>query len=208
MEHGRKEEIMNKANGWRLVLLLAVLVLAAWFPIGTILKFEYPEVPPQEFLFRTGALDPYDSFRGRYVTLNPMPNTVSAGKEVSKRSQRLRYAVLARGEDGFAEVTRLTEEPPSGEPFVRVHNVFRRYEWRGNRKSETALYQFSFPFNRFYLNEKLAPEAEALVTETIRKNADHCVLSVLVYADGSYAVKDLLIRGTPLLEVIREKKRM
>ena len=104
MEHGRKEEIMNKANGWRLVLLLAVLVLAAWFPIGTILKFEYPKVPPREFLFRTGALDPYDSFRGRYVTLNPMPNTVSAGKEVSKLPMnRLSGFTMSSGDMSGAE---------------------------------------------------------------------------------------------------------
>ena len=190
------------------MLLLAVLAVAAWFPIGTILKFEYPEIPPQEFRFRTGALDPYDSFRGRYVTLNPMPNTVKAGQEESSvRTRQLRYAVLKRGKDGFAEVVRLTEEPPTGEPFVRIRNVFRRYEWQGNRRSDTVYYQFSFPFNRFYLNEKLAPEAESLVTETLRKNPDDCVLSVLIYPDGSYAVDDLLIGGKPLRDLLRQKEK-
>ncbi len=203
-----KEEIMNKTNQWRLGLLLVLLAAAAWFPIVTILKFEYPQVPPQEFRFRTGALDPYDSFRGRYVTLNPMPNTVKAGKdESSDRSRQLRYAVLKHGDNGFAEVVRLTEEPPAGEPFVRVRNVFRRYEWHGNQKSEDAQYQFTFPFNRFYLNEKLAPEAEVLVMETLRKNPDDCVLSVLIYPDGSYAVKDLEIRGKPLRDLLRQKKK-
>ena len=199
---------MNKTNGWRLVLLLAVLIVAAWFSIGTILKFEYPEIPPQEFRFRTGALDPYDSFRGRYVTLNPMPNTVKAGKEESHRRPRdLRYAVLTQGKDGFAEVSRLTEEPPTGVPFVRIRNVFRRYEWHGNQRSDDAQYRFSFPFDRFYLNEKLAPEAEALVMETLRKNPNDCVLSVLIYPDGSYAVKDLLIRGESLRVLLRQKKQ-
>ena len=197
---------MNKSNGWRLMLLLAVLAAAAWFPIREILKFECPDTPPQEFRFRTGMIDPYDSFRGRYVTLNPMPNTVKTETGSPDRSRQLRYAVLKRGKNGFAEVDRLTEDPPSGEPYVRVHNVYRRYEWYGNRRTDTTQYHFSFPFQRFYLNENLAPEAELLARDTIRKNPEDCVLSVLVYADGRYAVRDLLIRGRPLRDLLRRQK--
>ena len=91
-----------------------------------------------------------------------MPNTVKTETGSPDRSRQLRYAVLKRGKNGFAEVDRLTEDPPSGEPYVRVHNVYRRYELYGNRRTDTAQYHFSFPFQRFYLNENLAPEAELL----------------------------------------------
>lgn len=197
---------MKRADVFRLVILLAVLAAAVYYPVEKILSFEYPEVPPREFRFRTGAVDPYDPFRGRYVTLNPLPNSVKAGNAAENGSRKYRYAVLTEGKDGFAEVVRLAESPPEGEPFVRIDYSYMTHEWQGNKKSEEAYHRFSFPFNRFYLNEELAPEAEKLVADIIRKNADGCVLSVLVYADGSYAVKDLLIEGKPIRDVLRQGK--
>ena len=47
------------------------------------------------------------------------------------------------------------------------------------------------PFERFYLNERKAPEAERL----LQKRGSKAELVVMVYPDGIYRVHDLIING-------------
>ena len=79
------------------------------------------------------------------------------------------------------------------------------YVGEGEKEKEMFL-SFSLPFDRYYINEKLAKPAEKLLRE-VTSAKKPAVLVVAVYADGNYAVRDLLIDGKPLREHLAPKKK-
>jgi len=190
---------MKESDMIRLAALILVLIAALVYPIKKILSFECPETPPREFRFRCEGFDPYDPFRGRYIRVRPIQGIAPADSNEQYQYGQTLYAVLAVDKDGFATVTRLTDKLPAKEPFVKVR-VQIQYDSASGRNR----YVFDFPFDRYYLNENIAPDAEKIVQEATLKSGKDCVIVVLIYSDGSYAVKDLLIKGKPLRDVVKD----
>ncbi len=175
----------------RLILYILVMLAGVAYPVSKIIRFEFPADEGKVYLFQTGAVDPYDPFRGRYVTLAPLPDRIEGRFDRGDV-----FALLKAGPDGVAEVTGLVGERPATGDFIPV----RAWWWSGN---ET---RFALPFTRFYLNEKLAPEAERAVREWTRRGNGRCQIKVRVYPGGIYRVEDLLIDGRPIHEILRGKQ--
>ncbi len=188
--------MMNRTAKIRLALLVPLLAAALWYPVRKIREYDFPRVQPQEFRFRVSGVDPYDTFRGRYITLNIMVPEV---KTEDFSHKRYRFAVLGRGKDGLAEVTELRNECDPARACVRIQYNGVRREWKGNRQLNRGNYNFRFPFTRYYLSEENAPAAERLL-----QKAKHAELLVLVYPNGNYAVRDLIIDGKPVLEAVKQ----
>ena len=198
----------QKIDRIRFYAYLLAFVLIAAFPVVQIWKFEFPGVPPKAYFFRTQAFDPYDLMRGRYVRLS------FTGLEVRLPGQNKQlasygnpcYAVLGVKQNGDAEIVGLClkrEEIPQGRDFLPVHYHGYFQEWDKQRKKPAAsgYHTVGLPFDRFYMNEKAAPEAEGLVRRHTGKGSAR--LKVLIHADGTWQVDDLLLNGKPIRQVIR-----
>ena len=68
------------------------------------------------------------------------------------------YALLQTGADGQTTIQQVSAEPPTSGDYVRV-----TYRWESADKAKVT-----WPFDRFYLNEALAPEADKWFAESIR----------------------------------------
>ena len=194
---------MKKPDIIRLAVLILVLLIAAAYPLKTIYEFEYPEIPPVEFRFRCTGFDPYDAFRGRYVRVQPLPNEIIARKNEKFKWGESVY-VLLETKNGYAVVTGLSAKKPEKGNFIRVKYSYCSAKWTKGKKSKEQYHHFNYPFGYYYINEKSASSAEKAVQKAVRKNRKSCVLSVLIYSNGSFAVKDLLIDGKPLKEVLKK----
>lgn len=123
----------------------------------------------EEIKIKVEPFDPYDAFRGRYVSLD-MAETLPFDQREGM------YGIFKVREDGFAVLDQVTKEKPYGELYL---------------VSEDEHY-FYFPLNRYYMEETLAPMAEAKLSEekeayvTVRIKGDKSVLSGL-YIDGKPA---------------------
>ena len=198
---------MSKATKIRLGCYLAVLVGILAHPLHTIWKYEFSDIPSREFLFECAMRDPYDIMRGRYVQLSfdqgniTLPENRSAtyprGLEV--------YAVLKEGEDGFAKivdfVTTRNEVPQDGWPLRISSDAVWNTNWQPNDENKRISYRVRFPFERYYVNEKLAPQAEKVIRG---ESSTKVALKVRILEGGEFAVEDLLVDGRPLREVIAE----
>ncbi len=133
----------------------------------------------EEVRIRVEPFDPYDAFRGRYVSLN-----YDYEVDYSERKDK-RYGVLEIGEDGFATVREVVKEKPADKLYIT---------------SEKENY-FVMPLDRYYMEETMAPEAESMIRGqrdayvTIRIKDDKAVLS------------GLYIEDKPIEEVIKEEKQ-
>jgi len=153
------------------------------------------------YYFNVLPLDPYDAFRGRYVTLrfenaNKAPTTEKAikGEGPSKA-----YAILEHDEasDRIKEV-RYTK--PFNEHYLDV-NVFPSLKMTTQKSDDAQLVYFSLPFDRFYMREDIAPQAEKL----LRVRSGVKVKAKLRVLDGKGIIEDLRVGETSLSHYVQGK---
>ena len=195
---------MDKKNWCRLILFLITALAAVAYPVIKIINYELPSVPPAVYRFKAGIVDPYDPFRGRYVALNPLPNKIILKEEKKFQDGAYVYAVLSNDKQGIATVVDLVEKPIAEMDCLKI----RFYEY-GNSKDNAGrtIYRINLPFDRFYLNERVAPEAEKAVADITQNNNGECLIIVKVYSDGNYAIEDLEINGKSIHEYLKDIAR-
>lgn len=201
---------MRKADKIRLGCYLLAVGAALAYPVAKIISFEYPSVPPNIYMFETEIRDPYDPMRGRYVSLNFKQNRVCLpGKNTRLLDWgRPCYAVLEANPDGTARIADLVtdvKQLPAGKDFLKVkYNYFAQdFDRKTKEHEKTGAHIIVLPFDRFYLNERLAPEAEKEVRESTRRGK--AFVRVKIYRNGNFALDDLLVDGQPILERLRGK---
>ena len=157
--------------------LIALIIVQLFVPVSGTIKRYYTLRTGAEFKFRVNPVDPYDAFRGRYVSLNSRQDPGGRGK----------YGIITVNPDGFAVIGSLSDEKPASGSYVASAE-------RG---------RFSMPIDRYYMDEKLAPQAEALTRRseggaeayvTVRVKNGALVISGL-YIDG-IAIEDIIRGGT------------
>ena len=184
------------ARTW-IALLLGVAVAAQLaVPAGMIVRRELVLHRGVALRFRTAPVDPYDAFRGRYVALGF--DERSALCEDKFRAHQSIYVRAETGTNGFAHLAEAARQPGGTGVWFRAS---ANYSTDG--KSVTV----DLPFDRFYMDEKSAPQAEKLYREINRRNrpaADkrETWLQVRVYR-GLAVPEELYVDGRPIREALR-----
>jgi uncharacterized membrane-anchored protein len=167
---------------------LSVPAWAIWMRTQTLTK-------GKEWKFRTAPVDPVDAIRGRYVAL-------AFAAEKVPRSERLEddswaYAFLREGGNGFAEIDHLDSNPAHGDNVIKV----KATGWWENDQHVKEQH-IKFPFDRFWLTEKIAPEAERAYAANSTRQKENVYVTVRV-RDGDAALEELYIDGQPLKDYLR-----
>ena len=155
------------------------------------------------FYFKVLPLDPYDPFRGRYVTLR-FENAIKAPlAEGEKKEEQLKgYAILEHKEkgDGIKEIRLI--KPQSGS-FLEVDIRSLNYTTTKQKEDAPNLVYFSLPFDRFYMREDIAPKAE----QVLRQRSGVTVLAKLRVLEGKGVIEDLMVGETPLSQFVSQNNR-
>ena len=171
------------------------LVVIAMFavPVFMICKGEKIFSTSNVYLFKAAPVDPYDYFRGRYVNVRLEKNyvTVSPDKKLDFSSNEAVYTTIKKDKDGLAYFDSLSREIPKDGDYAQVH-----FSYQDKDKAYLLI-----PFNQFFMNEKLAPEAERVVREALLKRKDSCVIKLRVHNDTA-VIEDLLINNMPIKKYI------
>lgn len=133
------------------------------------------------YKFRCGPVDPYDAFRGRYVALSfPDMRLDGWGGEYLDGSERV-FATLGVAEDGFARIEALSMIRPESGDYLEVTAT-------GGGAPDASVRVY-LPFNRYYMDEFQAPEAEIAYREQSRTEEG---AHILVYVkDGEGVIEGL-----------------
>ncbi len=175
------------------LVVFALAVLAQWLvPLAAIRQHEKVLVEGQLVRLKCTAPDPYDPLRGRYLAVRPEATEADVDKEL-KSYRGPGYAMLAIGADGLASVTRLERQRPAEGLFVRVRV---RYAHEGKAR-------FDWPFDRYYLNETLAPEADRWLADSLRSTK--AVLAEVRVLDGRAVLEDLSLDGKSFREHLKQR---
>ena len=177
----------SKARLW-LFAVMALLQLAV--PAGMILSRERTLAQGEAFKFRTAPVDPYDAFRGRYVSLR-IENAEAAWPQAKAPTYgQTVYATIETGADGFARFGAASLSRPKDKPYLKV---------QAGVATDKGGITLQLPFDRFYMEETKAPAAEQAYREHNRRGAQDAYV-VLRVRDGAGVIENLFVGGKPIAE--------
>ena len=169
----------------RLLIFIPLAVIQLAVPGWMIYRQEQVLQHGREFKFQTAPVDPTDAFRGRYVALQ----FAVASSSDDKTPDGKVWVRFEADEKGFAKIQEESNAPLAGDDVVIAAR-------RGGR--------LHFPFDRYYMEEKAAPEAEA----AYRDNSEHqnAYASVRIL-NGHAAIEELYIDNKPIREFLRADRK-
>ncbi len=190
------------------VFIVFALMVVAQLGVPAKMIFDQEEVlsSGKEYWFETAPIDPNDPFRGKYITLNYVADRVNISAEEKWTWQEEIYLTFeANPATGFAEIKDYYREAPEGEENylkAKVETMNRLYE----DTTQQTLY-IEFPFERFYMEEAKAPEAEKVYNQS-RSDDSQITYAVVSIGQGSASLKNVMINGTPIGELRAEGEEL
>ena len=180
-------------------IILSVFVLTALAHLGVpgsmIIKHETALTEGNVYKFRCAPFDPYDAFRGRYVTLRFVENRAKADVDRDDPGG-IGFAVIGAGEDGYARVVRFVFERPEEGDYIRT-------KYKYSMKGEVWV---KWPFDKYFMEESSAPEAEKAYREHTRRGKSDAYVMLRV-KDGNAVIEDLYVGGVPIKEYLEARKQ-
>lgn len=161
--------------------VVVVLQLAA--PLYLAWRWETTLSLGRAYKFQAAPVDPYDPMRGRYVALGFAEQKATIPAGVNLASGRPAYVKIKADEGGFAKIEQVSPEMPADQQddWIRA-SVFLQ------RKDTVSV---RWPFVRYYLPERLAPEAEKAYRKSDKKNT----WAVVRVHNGDAVLETLVIDG-------------
>ena len=181
-------------NRYRLMLLAMVAAAQLAVPAWMILARERTLHRGEIFRFRTAPVDPYDAFRGRYVALAFDNETARVPADLALHRGEEVFVTLERDAHGFAELGSVSRQQPPSMPYLRLPVNYTQ--------GQEA--HFDLPFDRYYMNERLAPEAERAHRQSFQRGeAQESYVEVRIYR-GRAVLEELFVAGRPAAKLVRE----
>ncbi len=146
--------------------------------------------------FKTEPVDPTDAFRGRYIALRFAAEKARATPQplITVASSAPIFVTLKEDSEGFAQVDQISTERITGDNVIQVENGYWSDGWQRVR----------FPFDKLWVAEKIAPQAEQAYRENSRRGKENAFVTVRV-RNGDAALEQLYIDDKPLAEYLREQ---
>ena len=205
---------MNKAVALTCAALALQVSAVGWL----VWRYERIVRNGTEFRLKCRAYDPYDPLRGRYLAMTvseECTNILFKVKEehIWQGMDEKAFAKLVKMPGGgLYRVDAIAREPMDDGLWVKPASLWIRDalgysdkrkdesddEFKARRDKAGFKAVMSFP-DQFFVNEKIAPEAEKL----LREKSDSAVAVYRAY-DGRIVLTDIEIDGKPILSAVKE----
>jgi uncharacterized membrane-anchored protein len=191
----------------KVTLLGIVSILQLTATASSIYRYESTLRTGVLYRIPTAAVDPADAFRGRYVAVRP---TIMMAEPIPRETQdvldRIQlgekgYVVLGADANGIARAAEIRLEPPTEGDYLQIASAWP--EMRENPAQPTSPYvrvgyNLTFSFDRYYMNDAVAPQAQQRVTEAVRREGETRAWLAVKVKNGAGVIEGLFIDGVPI----------
>ena len=187
-------------NNKKIVILVFILValVQIYVPAKIIIDRAIVLNSGKEFKFRTAPIDPSDPFRGKYIDLYFNDNSVGIQNNKDWVNGETVFVLLATDSNGFAKLTSVSKNKPSGaQDYLIAKAGYVNYN-----DSKLAI---EFPFDRFYMEESKAFDAE-LAYRRISRDTNQVAYAVVNIKNGESVLKDVMIDGISIKEIVKQQQ--
>jgi uncharacterized membrane-anchored protein len=165
-----------------------------------ILGREWVLTEGREFFFRSAPVDPNDPFRGKYIVLAYEANSFPVPDATAWQQDQEVFVVLDTDTAGFARIAAVYPEAP--EATADYVSATVNYVDRDEKSSRLII---RYPFDRYYMEESKAGEAEQAYRESLRDTLLDTYAIVYV-KDGEAVLSDVMIDDRPIREVVKARE--
>lgn len=205
----------------KLILLFIFIGIVAQFALfsAVIIRREATLRYGEVCRFETAPVDPFDAFRGQYVHLDfkAFNSGIITDRPFTRKTWC--YLSLATDTNGYSIVSGVTDSKPTSGTYIRTrvswcteHYVAKpkpddKYHREPTGKWEVHL---NVPFSRYYMPEKLAPQAETAYRSANRRNpgTDSSAAARVRVWKGMVVIEDIEINGKPIRAYMEAEKEL
>ncbi|MBK7523454.1 MAG: GDYXXLXY domain-containing protein [Saprospiraceae bacterium] len=179
--------------------LFLVMCFAQWFVTGRMV-FQHEDVlkTGTAFSFKTAPIDPNDPFRGKYVYLNyDFTELVADSIQLWHQGDKV-FVTIKKNNEGFAIPDKIHKEAPVSETNYVQATI--NYVSNDGSKKMGILY----PFDRFYVEEFVAPMAEKVYVES-QIDSTNTSFALVKIKKGQAVIEDVFINDTSIIQIVKER---
>lgn len=182
-----------------LITFCVVALIQLYVPAKMIFDSEDVLTTGKEFKFKTEPIDPNDPFRGKYITLRFEENHMEQLIDTNWVANQDIYVELIRDVDGYAKIKTISKtEPSNTEDYVKSKvNYYSQF-------NEKVVY-IDYPFERYYMEETKAPDAEIAYRESARDTSQNTYALVSI-KKGQAVLKDVFINETSIKTIVAQQQ--
>ncbi|PRX56358.1 GDYXXLXY domain-containing protein [Flagellimonas meridianipacifica] len=181
-------------------LFILMVLVQLFIPAKMIWDNEDVLETGKEFKFKTAPIDPNDPFRGKYIFLDFDNTTVEIPRDHGWHRGDAVYVSIEEDSDGFAAIDSIwKKEPKHTQEFVQAKVGFIN-PYQADRVTMDVRY----PFERFYMEESKAYDAEITYRES-QRDTTKTTYALVHVKDGNAVLKDVLIDGVSIKELVNAK---
>lgn len=178
------------------ILFIAVAVAQLFVPAQMIFNQESIITNGTAYKFKTQPVDPSDPYRGKYINLNYEQNSFITTDTVWDRKDKV-YVYLETDSLGFAKVNAVSKT------LVNLDKDFFIAEVVWYNKKDQKL-NFNLPFNRYYMEETKAYDAEVAVRNSQRDSIKNNTYALVYIKNGEAVLSDVVINGISIKEYVEK----
>ena len=184
-----------------IIIILFLLVALAQLFVPAQMIYDQEDILDTGKLvkFQCEPIDPNDPFRGKYITLNFKENRIKVKNWKNWKNNETVFAKIKTSKEGFAKIKSISKtEPKDNSTYLKLKiNYIAEYE-------DNKIY-LDFPFNRFYMNENKAKNAEEVYTESTI-DTTKIAYALVATKNGEAVIKDVLIDNISIKILAKAKK--
>ncbi|GAA4275872.1 GDYXXLXY domain-containing protein [Aquimarina mytili] len=182
-------KIIHVFIGFVIVALIQIFV-----PLQMIWQQEDVLSSGEVYKFKTRPIDPTDPFRGKYITLQYEMNSFTMADTTYIQGDKI-FVYIENDDAGYAKVHSLSKTD------LRLDKDYVIAKVTGNHKD---VINFKLPFDRFYMEETKAYDAEKAYRENNRNNTQNDVYALVHIKEGKSVLKDVIINGISIQKFVEK----
>ncbi len=176
-------------------IFVAVCLVQLYVPAKMILDREVILETGKAYKFKMAPVDPYDAFRGKYISLSFEENQFVWNDTSQVLGTEALYVTIANDTTGYARIEDVSfTVPEAGNDYIQASAAYVT-----NINNRQTL-QIAYPFDRYYMEETKAPVAETVYREALR-DSTKTAYAIVRIKDGEAVLQDVMIDGVPIQEL-------
>ncbi|MDN3686991.1 GDYXXLXY domain-containing protein [Cyclobacterium jeungdonense] len=152
------------------------------------------------YKFKTAPVDPNDPFIGKYITLSYDENTFPVPNKQDWKPGEPIYVSLQTDTYGFAKIASISKIKPSD------NNDYIKAKVRFLSGNDSNMLTIDYPFDRFYMEESKAYDAE-LAYRQFQRDTSNPTYALVSIKNGEAVLKDVMIGGTSIKEMVKSNQK-
>ncbi len=181
---------------YSILISFAVMCLAQWIIPGKMVYDSENVIKEGAVLkFKTMPIDPSDPFRGKYITLNFEANCIEFADSTDWQAGEKVFVTFTTDSAGFAIAENISRTAGDSDSFLQT-----TVDYVTNYDGEYKVC-FKLPFNRFYLEESKASQAEQLYWQA-QRDSSQIAYGLVSMGAGQAVLNNVIVNDKPIVDII------